>query len=93
MVLVIFNSTITYIFNELLYTIDNSNPGDAGFFTSDDAQERIAGVADLAPNFHQLVLAGPHHFHMEGDVASLALTLTRFFETGELLTDLLEQAS
>ena len=67
--------------------------GDAGFFTSDDAQERIVGVADLAPNFHQLVLAGPHHFHMEGDVASLALTLTRFFETGELLTDLLEQAS
>jgi hypothetical protein len=30
---------------------------------------------------------------MEGDVASLALTLTGFFETGELLTDLLEQAS
>jgi len=30
---------------------------------------------------------------MEGDVASLAIVLTLFFETGALVTDNLEQAS
>jgi hypothetical protein len=67
--------------------------GDTGFFTSDEAQQRIGGIANFAPNFHQLNVPGPHHFHMEGDVESLASLLTRFFATGELVTDLLEQAS
>ena len=67
--------------------------GDTGFFTSDEAQQRIGGIANFAPNFHQLNVPGPHHFHMEGDVESLASLLTRFFATGKLVTDLLEQAS
>ena len=67
--------------------------GDTGFFTSDEAQQRIAGIANFAPNFHQLTVPGPHHFHMEGEVESLASLLTRFFATGELVTDLLERAS
>lgn len=67
--------------------------GATGFFTSDEAQQRIAGIANFAPHFHQLTVPGPHHFHMEGEVESLASLLTRFFATGELVTDLLEQAS
>ena len=67
--------------------------GDTGFFTSDEAQQRIAGIATFAPNFHQLTVSGPHHIHMEGDVESLASLLSRFFDTGELVTDLLAQAS
>ena len=67
--------------------------GDTGFFTSEEAQQRIAGIANFTPNFNQLTVSGPHHFHMEGDVASLAILLIQFFETGELVTDLLEQAS
>ena len=67
--------------------------GDTGFFTSEEAQKRIAGIANFASNFHQRIVSGPHHFHMEGDVASLAIVLTRFFETGALVTDNLEQAS
>ena len=67
--------------------------GDTGFFNSDEAQDRIAGIADFAPDFHQLSVPGPHHFHMEGDVASLANRLTDFFEMGELGAGLLEQAS
>ena len=67
--------------------------GDNGFFTSDEAQQRIADIANFAPNFHQLSVSGPHHFHMEGDVAALAKKLTHFFETGGFGLDLLEQAS
>ncbi len=67
--------------------------GERGFFTSDEAQQRIAGIANFAPNFHRLTVPGPHHFHMEGEVESLASLLTRFFATGELVTDLLERAS
>tara|TARA_B100000900_G_scaffold401738_1_gene406747 strand:+ start:1163 stop:2059 length:897 start_codon:yes stop_codon:yes gene_type:complete len=67
--------------------------GDTGFFTSEEAQQRIVGIANFAPNFYRLTVSGPHHFHMEGDVALLATRLTRFFETGELVTDLLERAS
>ena len=67
--------------------------GDNGFFTSDEAQQRIADIANFAPNFHQLIVSGPHHFHMEGDVAALATKLTHFFETGDFGLDLLEQAS
>ena len=67
--------------------------GDTGFFASDEAQHKIADIANFAPNFHQLTVSGPHHFHMEGDVESMATLLIRFFETGELVTDLLEQAS
>ena len=67
--------------------------GNTGFFTSDEAQQRIAGIAKFAPNFHQLTVSGPHHFHMEGDVESLASLLSRFFDTGVLVTDLLERAS
>ncbi len=67
--------------------------GDTGFFTSEEAQQKIVGIANFAPNFYRLTVSGPHHFHMEGDVALLATRLTRFFETGELVTDLLERAS
>ncbi len=67
--------------------------GDTGFFKSEEAQQRIAGIANFASNFHQRIVSGPHHFHMEGDVASLAIVLTRFFETGALVNDNLEQAS
>ena len=67
--------------------------GDTGFFTTEEAQQRIASIANFAPNFRQLTVSGPHHFHMEGDVESLATLLTRFFETGELANDLLEEAS
>ena len=67
--------------------------GDTGFFTSEEAQQRITGIANFASNFHQRIVSGPHHFHMEGDVASLAILLTLFFETGALVTDNLEQAS
>ena len=67
--------------------------GDTGFFTSEEAQQRMTDIANFAPNFRQLTVSGPHHFHIEGDVAFLASRLTRFFEKGELVTDLLEQAS
>ena len=67
--------------------------GDTGFFTSEEAQQRIASIANFTPNFHRLTVSGPHHFHMEGDVESLSTLLTRFFETGELVNDLFEEAS
>ena len=56
--------------------------GDEGFFTSDDAQARIAGIKELVDRFYPVVVAGPHHFHMEGDVQALADMLVGFFATG-----------
>ena len=56
--------------------------GDEGFFTSDDAQARIAGIKALVDRFYPVVVAGPHHFHMEGDVQALADMLVGFFATG-----------
>ncbi len=67
--------------------------GDSGFFTSDEAQQRISDIANFVSNFHQLTVSGPHHLHMEGEVAALATKLTHFFETGDFGLDLLEQAS
>ena len=56
--------------------------GDKGFFTSDDAQAKIAGIGDLVNSFYPEVVPGPHHVHMEGDVQALAEMLLGFFSTG-----------
>ena len=49
--------------------------GADGFFTSEGARDMIARVGKHAPHFRQIDLAGPHHFHLEGDVAGLASIL------------------
>jgi len=56
--------------------------GDKGFFTSDDAQAKIAGIGELVEPFYPVVVPGPHHFHMEGDLQALADMLLGFFATG-----------
>jgi len=56
--------------------------GDKGFFTSDDAQAKIAGIGELVEPFYPVVVPGPHHFHMEGDLQALANMLLGFFATG-----------
>ena len=58
--------------------------GDKGFFTSDEAQAKIAGIGDLVEAFYPVVVPGPHHFHMEGDVQALADMLLGFFSTGAI---------
>lgn len=69
--------------------------GDKGFFTSDDAQTKIAGIGDLVNAFYPVVVPGPHHFHMEGDVQALADMLLGFFATGVIdqASDPLRQVS
>jgi len=56
--------------------------GDKGFFTSDDAQAKIAGIGELVEAFYPVIVPGPHHFHMEGDLHALAEMLLGFFATG-----------
>lgn len=56
--------------------------GDKGFFTSDDAQAKIAGIGELVEAFYPVIVPGPHHFHMEGDLQALADMLLGFFATG-----------
>ena len=56
--------------------------GDTGFFTSDEAQAKIAGIGDLVEAFYPVVVPGPHHFHMEGDVQALADMLLASFPPG-----------
>ena len=58
--------------------------GDKGFFTSDEALAKIAGIGELVPQFYPVVVPGPHHFHMEGDVQALADMLLAFFATGAI---------
>lgn len=58
--------------------------GDKGFFASDEAQAKIAGIGELVPQFYPVVVPGPHHFHMEGDVQALADMLLAFFATGAI---------
>ena len=58
--------------------------GDTGFFTSDEAQAKIAGIGDLVEAFFPVVVPGPHHFHMEGDIQALADMLLGFFSTGAI---------
>lgn len=56
--------------------------GNEGFFTSDDAQAKIAGIGELVAQFSPVVVEGPHHFHMEGDVQAVADMLLHFFSAG-----------
>ena len=49
--------------------------GADGFFTSEGARDMIARIGKHAPHFRQIDLAGPHHFHLEGEVAGLASIL------------------
>lgn len=56
--------------------------GSEGFFAGDEAQAKIAGIGELVEHFYSVVVPGPHHFHMEGDVQALADMLLEFFATG-----------
>lgn len=56
--------------------------GNKGFFTSDDAKAKIAGIGDLVVQFSSVMVEGPHHFHMEGDVEAVADMLLHFFSAG-----------
>ena len=56
--------------------------GDKGFFTSDDAQAKIAGIGELVEAFYPVIVPGPHDFNMEGDLQALADMLLGFFATG-----------
>ena len=45
--------------------------GEDGFFTSKEARQRVDEIAQYAAQFSRLVVPGPHHFHLEGDVIAL----------------------
>ncbi|MDG1034217.1 MAG: hypothetical protein P8O92_08225, partial [Luminiphilus sp.] len=46
--------------------------GEDGFFASTDAKQRVDEIAQYAAQFSRLMVPGPHHFHLEGDVVALA---------------------
>ena len=45
--------------------------GEDGFFTSKEVQQRVDEIAQYAAQFSRLMVPGPHHFHLEGDVVAL----------------------
>ena len=55
--------------------------GEEGFFASADAKQRVDEIAQYAPQFSRLMVPGPHHFHLEGDVAGLGEVLTAHFSS------------
>ena len=56
--------------------------GEDGFFASADAKRRVDEIAQYAAQFSRLMVPGPHHFHLEGDVVALGEILKAHLSSG-----------